>query len=157
MAAPVNRVLQSYPLRLAVAAIVAASIALIFLPPPTRNIPAPITVEAPLAISLSPLSAEQAESLFDLASLPVIEVPPPPPVIVDPAAALKRHTLLGVSLNETGAIALISDGVRQLSLKEGGVLAGFEVIRIWPRQVDFEKDGTTVSLSLPDIGIDASE
>ncbi len=152
-----NKFLQLDPLRLGAIFLTVAAIAMIFLPPPSRTLPAMPAVNATIAETAPVLSSELAGRLFNLANLPAIEIPPPAPVIVDIAAALKRHTLLGVTLNETSAIALVSDGARQISLEEGAVLAGFEVIRIMPRQVDFRKDGVTASLSLPDIGIDKSQ
>ena len=98
------------------------------------------------------LSADKANALFNLARLPSPEAPAPVPapvVRIDPAAALKRHRLLGITINENEAVALVTDGARQMLLKEGDSLADFVVKTISPRQVTFEKDGVVAALSLP--------
>ena len=98
------------------------------------------------------MAQEDAIALFNLGSLPAVEAPPPPPVaepVIDPAAAIKRYTLLGVTVNEVGAIALVSVDGNQQSLKHGDRLEGFEVVGILPRQIDFQKDDVTASLVLP--------
>ena len=98
------------------------------------------------------LRAEKAQALFDFASLPTAPAPEPlspKPAAVDPAAAINRYRLVGVSVNEHGALALLSDGFAHFTIATGDNLAGFTVTKISPRRVDFEKDSIAATLSLP--------
>ena len=125
--------------------------ALLFWPTPNRAAPV-LTVPAPRPVLLQPMTEESAIALFDLSTLPPIKAPPPPPVaqpVIDPAAAIKRYTLLGVTVNELGAIALLGGNGQQQSLKQGDMLDGFAVVQILPRQIDFQKNDIAVSLVLP--------
>lgn len=98
------------------------------------------------------LTPERLNAFFDIARLPLPKAPEPAPVlapVVDPAAAIKRHKLLGITISEDDAVALVSDGGRQILLKEGDSLAGFVATQIRPRGIVFEKDGVVAVLSLP--------
>lgn len=98
------------------------------------------------------LSTDEARTLFDFTRLPSPkqpETPPAPAMTIDPAAAIKRHRLLGITINENEAVALLTDGTHQITLKRGDNLANFTVTHIRPREVVFEKGGVVAALSLP--------
>ena len=123
--------------------------------------PAPKLAVEPLAeVAAAPaaetgqhtLSVDRLTPLFSPGRLPRAQAPSPsaaPAATIDPAAALKGHRLLGVTINEHEALALLTDGARRITLKEGDRLAGFTVSAIRPRQVMFEKDGVRAVISLP--------
>lgn len=99
------------------------------------------------------LPTDKIHSLFDLTRMPSAIQPAQPPAAttptLDPAAAIRRYTLMGVTANEHEAVALLSDGASQITIKEGDRIAGFAVTDIRSRQVVFEKDGVVATLSLP--------
>lgn len=137
-----------------VAAVAAAAtgIVLFFLPAPERPLGTQNSAEvaaAPAHQTAPAVTVEEFKPLFDLAGLPRPPAPEPPPAApIDPRAAIGRYMLLGVTVNDNEALALIADGGRQLTLRQGDVLAGFTVTQIRPRQVDFEKEGIAASLRL---------
>lgn len=147
---------RALPLELRVLAgvvCVAALAALLWPAPKLAVEPFAEGVAAPAAeIGQHTLSADRLTPLFSPGRLPRAQTPPPsaaPAATIDPAAALKRHRLLGVTINEHEAVALVTDGARRITLKEGDRLAGFAVSAIRPRQVMFEKDGVRAVISLP--------
>jgi hypothetical protein len=95
------------------------------------------------------ISLERAKAYFDLSFLPAKLMPSVAPQPVDPAAGLQRYQLLGVTVNQTGAVALVSDGAHPFNVKLGYVLEDFIVSNIEPRRVEFKKDDTVAILELP--------
>lgn len=98
------------------------------------------------------LSANEAQPFFDLNRLPQPKRPEPPPApvaTIDLAADIKRYTLLGITIGDREAVALLTSGAEPITLKERDQLAGFVLTHIQPREVIFAKDGVVTALSLP--------
>ena len=136
------------------ALLIAGAVFLVW-PAPERTVPAIAHDDNGLTDQVNGLElrAEKAQTLFNLAGLPAVpapEPPPPQPATVDPAAAIKRHRLVGVSVHEEGALALLTDGLTHFTVATGDTLAGFTITKISARRVDFAKEGVRATLALPD-------
>jgi len=147
-----NSLLPIRKMRLVAAAIFIAAIGLFFWRPATLALPAPPAdyPQDTITGNEKMLSLGQATAVFDLSvlppeSAPIVEVTP-----VDPTAAIRRHQLVGVTINKGGAFALVSDGAHTFTLKQGDMLDGFVVHNIGPRRVDFKKGDVIAALELPD-------
>lgn len=133
----------------ATATTAATGVFLLFLPAPERSLSEQNkdeTAAAPAPRIAPTVTVEELKLLFSLTDLPKRAAPEPSPV--DPSAAIGRYRLLGVTMNDDEALALIADGNTQLTLRQGDMLAEFVVTRIRPRQVEFEKEGIAASLRL---------
>jgi len=133
-----------------------AALAILLWPAPERDLVSAMELSADSRQSASrvALPGERLRVHFRLDRLPAPKAPAPvvvaaPAVEIDPAAALRRYRLLGVTINEDDAVALITDGARQVLLKEGESLANFVATEIRPREVVFDSDGVVATLSLP--------
>lgn len=136
-------------------AFIIAGVAFLIWPTPEQALPTIIDHRNASAdqINNQALRAEKAQALFDFASLPAAPAPEPRapnPAAIDPTAAIKRYKLVGVSVNEQGALALLSDGFAHFTIAVGDKLAGFTVTKISPRRIEFEKESIAATLSLPD-------
>lgn len=119
------------------------------LPAPVHSIP---TVSTQYEQSLSENTHNQANvspTLFDLHDLPIAKSSEPATVLIDPAAAIKEYRLLGVTIDDDKAIALLTSGSGQRIVKPGDTLEGFTLATISARDVSFQKDGISVTLTLP--------
>lgn len=132
-----------------------AAAAFLLLWTPRGKAMAPAAPQTPLFAAAEPSAerglptTEAIEALFAIETLP----PAPPPVIVeppvDPAAGLRRHILVGVTMSESVAVALLFDGGRQIQVRKGDLIEGFNVAAIEPRRIEFRKDDVVVALELP--------
>jgi len=146
-----NSLLSSHKIRLMAAAIFIAAIGIFFWRPAPLAAPAP-PVDFPednITHDKQLLSLEEATALFDLSALPKEPAPIVKAQPVDPTAAIQRHQLIGVTINKSGAIALVSDGASTFTLKQGDLLDGFVVDTIGPRRIEFKKGSMIAALDLP--------
>lgn len=86
---------------------------------------------------------------FDHAALPKQVIPQKSAPIIDPAADLKRWTLIGIVQSDQKAMALFSKGNLSTVREAGNELAGFTITKITPREVLFQNETLTHSLRLP--------
>jgi len=146
-----NSLLSIRKMRIVAAAIFIAAIGLFFWRPATLALPAPPAIhpQGNITDNEQTLSLAQATAVFDLSvlppkSAPIIEAQP-----VDPTAAIRRYQLVGVTINKSGAFALVSDGAHNFTLKQGDMLDGFVVHNIGPRRIEFKKGDVIAAIELP--------
>ena len=94
-------------------------------------------------------SYSHAQTLFDRSTLPPVLIPAITNPIDNPTSEIIRHQLLGITLNKSGAVALISDGAHTFNLKTGDILEGFVVSNIESRRIEFKKGDISAALELP--------
>lgn len=95
------------------------------------------------------LTADQIRDFFDISKLPETPTRAPVAEIIDPAADLLANQLIGITIGEGGAIALIKNGSEIIQLRIGDKFLGFDVLQILPRQVVFKKENLEARLDLP--------
>lgn len=95
------------------------------------------------------LNYDHAYTLFDHSVRPYEPAPIIAEPVFDPAAAISNYRLLGVTLHEDGAVALLFDGDRTFNLKEGDILEGFSASNIEARRIEFRQGEIIAVLELP--------
>jgi hypothetical protein len=96
--------------------------------------------------SIDPAALTRLAARFDLSTLPAERTPEPPPV--DPTAALRAFTLIGIVGTDDTSVVLMAGGGAPSTLKIGEALAGFTLATVEARRVVFVQGATHVEFVL---------